>query len=163
MVDNYIGLLEDIDSITAKEQVDMKELEIPVHAAYSGTKGLVIDKSELKNIFELLGFNSLWFSTEMHIYAWHKEYKLFNKTEKVENHYILIYHNAFIYLRTQHTNKTKVVIDLFGGKTVNSKSELTAVIKSQFLEEKWCDSGSEKEKLLWISLINSARLCQMED
>ena len=59
---------------------------------------------------------SLWFSTEMHIYAWQKEYELFDETEKVENHYILVYHDAFIYLRTQRTNSTKEIIELFGGK-----------------------------------------------
>ena len=116
MIDNYIGLLEDIDSMTVKAQADFGELEIPAHAIYSGTRGLAIDKGMVENIYEFLGFNSLWFSSEMHIYAWHKEYELFNKTKKVENHYILIYNNAFIYLRIQHTNKTKQVIDLFGGK-----------------------------------------------
>lgn len=45
-----------------------------------------------------------------------KEYELFDETEKVENHYILVYRDAFIYLRTQHTNSTKEIIELFGGK-----------------------------------------------
>lgn len=115
-IDEYIGLLEDIDGLVAKEQVNMKELVIPAHSVYSGTKGLVLDESLIENTFEILGLNRLWFSTEMHIYAWHKEYELFDETEKVENHYILVYHDAFIYLRTQHTNSTKEIIELFGGK-----------------------------------------------
>ena len=115
-IDEYIGLLEDIDSLVAKEQVNMKELVIPAHSVYSGTKGLVLEESSIENTFEILGLNRLWFSTEMHIYAWHKEYELFDETEKVENHYILIYYDAFIYLRTQHTNSTKEIIELFGGK-----------------------------------------------
>lgn len=115
-IDEYIRLLEDIDSLVAKEQVNMKELVIPVHAVYSGTKGLALEEGSLENTYEILGLNRLWFSTEMHIYAWHKEYELFDETEKVENHYILIYHNAFIYLRTQRTNNTKEIIELFGGK-----------------------------------------------
>lgn len=115
-IDEYISLLEDIDSLVAKEQVNMKELVIPVHSVYSGTKGLVLDESLIENTFEILGLNRLWFSTEMHIYAWHKEYELFDETEKVENHYILVYHDAFIYLRTQRTNSTKEIIELFGGK-----------------------------------------------
>lgn len=97
-IDEYIGLLEDIDSLVAKEQVNMKELVIPAHSVYSGTKGLVLEESSIENTFEILGLNRLWFSTEMHIYAWHKEYELFDETEKVENHYILIYYDAFIYL-----------------------------------------------------------------
>lgn len=115
-IDEYIGLLEDIDSLVAKEQVNMKELVIPAHSVYSGTKGLVLEESSIENTFEILGLNRLWFSTEMHIYAWHKEYELFDETEKVENHYILIYYDAFIYLRTQRTNSTKEIIELFGGK-----------------------------------------------
>ena len=115
-IDEYISLLEDIDSLVAKEQVNMKELVIPAHSVYSGTKGLVLDESSIENTFEILGLNRLWFSTEMHIYAWHKEYELFDETEKVENHYILVYHDAFIYLRTQRTNSTKEIIELFGGK-----------------------------------------------
>jgi len=115
-IDEYISLLEDIDSLVAKEQVNMKELVIPAHSVYSGTKGLVLDESLIENTFEILGLNRLWFSTEMHIYAWHKEYELFDETEKVENHYILVYHDAFIYLRTQRTNSTKEIIELFGGK-----------------------------------------------
>lgn len=115
-IDEYIGLLEDIDSLVAKEQVNMKELVIPAHSVYSGTKGLVLEESSIENTFEILGLNRLWFSTEMHIYAWHKEYELFDETEKVENHYILIYYDAFIYLRTQRINSTKEIIELFGGK-----------------------------------------------
>lgn len=115
-IDEYISLLEDIDSLVAKEQVNMKELVIPAHSVYSGTKGLILDESSIENTFEILGLNRLWFSTEMHIYAWHKEYELFDETEKVENHYILVYHDAFIYLRTQRTNSTKEIIELFGGK-----------------------------------------------
>lgn len=115
-IDEYISVLEDIDSLVAKEQVNMKELVIPAHSVYSGTKGLVLDESSIENTFEILGLNRLWFSTEMHIYAWHKEYELFDETEKVENHYILVYHDAFIYLRTQRTNSTKEIIELFGGK-----------------------------------------------
>lgn len=115
-IDEYIGLLEDIDSLVAKEQVNMKELVIPAHSVYSGTKGLVLEESSIENTFEILGLNRLWFSTEMHIYAWHKEYELFDETEKVENHYILIYCDAFIYLRTQRINSTKEIIELFGGK-----------------------------------------------
>ena len=115
-IDEYIGLLEDIDSLVAKEQVNMKELVIPAHSVYSGTKGLVLEESSIENTFEILGLNRLWFSTEMHIYAWHKEYELFDETEKVENHYILIYYDAFIYLRTQRINSTKEIIALFGGK-----------------------------------------------
>lgn len=115
-IDEYISLLEDIDSLVAKEQVNMKELVIPAHSVYSGTKGLVLDESLIENTFEILGLNRLWFSTEMHIYAWHKEYELFDEAEKVENHYILVYHDAFIYLRTQRTNSTKEIIELFGGK-----------------------------------------------
>lgn len=115
-IDEYIGLLEDIDSLVAKEQVNMKELVIPAHSVYSGTKGLVLEESSIENTFEILGLNRLWFSTEMHIYAWHKEYELFDETEKVENHYILIYYDAFIYLRTQRTNSTKEILELFGGK-----------------------------------------------
>lgn len=115
-IDEYISLFEDIDSLVAKEQVNMKELVIPAHSVYSGTKGLALDESLIENTFEILGLNRLWFSTEMHIYAWHKEYELFDETEKVENHYILIYHDAFIYLRTQCTNSTKEIIELFGGK-----------------------------------------------
>ena len=116
MIDEYICLLEDIDSLVAKEQVNMKELVIPAHSVYSGTKGLLLEESSIENTFEILGLNRLWFSTEMHIYAWHTEYELFDETERVENHYILIYHDAFIYLRTQHTNSTKEIIELFGGK-----------------------------------------------
>jgi len=116
MIDEYICLLEDIDSLVAKEQVNMKELVIPAHSVYSGTKGLVLEESSIENTFEILGLNRLWFSTEMHIYAWHTEYELFDETEKVENHYILVYHDAFIYLRTQHINSTKEIIELFGGK-----------------------------------------------
>lgn len=115
-IDEYIGLLEDIDSLVAKEQVNMKELVIPAHSVYSGTKGLVLEEGSIENTFEILGLNRLWFSTEMHIYAWHKEYELFDETEKVENHYILIYYDAFIYLRTQRINSTKEIIELFGGK-----------------------------------------------
>lgn len=115
-IDEYISLLEDIDSLVAKEQVNMKELVIPAHSVYSGTKGLILDESSIENTFEILGLNRLWFSTEMHIYAWQKEYELFDETEKVENHYILVYHDAFIYLRTQRTNSTKEIIELFGGK-----------------------------------------------
>ena len=115
-IDEYIGVLEDIDSLAAKEQVNMKELVIPAHSVYNGTKGLVLDESSIENAFEILGLNRLWFSTEMHIYAWHKEYELFDETEKAENHYILVYHDAFIYLRTQRTNTTKEIIELFGGK-----------------------------------------------
>lgn len=74
MIDEYISLLEDIDSLVAKEQVNMKELVIPAHSVYSGTKGLVLEESSIENTFEILGLNRLWFSTEMHIYAWHKEY-----------------------------------------------------------------------------------------
>ncbi len=95
---------------------NMKELVIPAHSVYSGTKGLVLEESSIENTFENLGLNRLWFSTEMHVYAWHTEYELFDETEKVENHYILVYHDAFLYLRTQHTNSTKEVIELFGGK-----------------------------------------------
>lgn len=115
-IDEYISLLEDIDSLVVKEQVNMKELVIPAHSVYSGTKGLILDESSIENTFEILGLNRLWFSTEMHIYAWQKEYELFDETEKVENHYILVYHDAFIYLRTQRTNSTKEIIELFGGK-----------------------------------------------
>lgn len=115
-IDEYIGLLENIDSLVEKEQVNMKELVIPAHSVYSGTKGLVLEESSIENTFEILGLNRLWFSTEMHIYAWHKEYELFDETEKVENDYILIYYDAFIYLRTQRTNSTKEIIELFGGK-----------------------------------------------
>ncbi len=66
-IDEYIGLLEDIDSQVAKEQVNMKELVIPAHSVYSGTKGLVLEESSIENTFEILGLNRLWFSTEMHI------------------------------------------------------------------------------------------------
>ncbi len=116
MIDEYICLLEDINSLVVKEQINMKELVIPAHSVYSGTKGLVLEESSIENTFENLGLNRLWFSTEMHVYAWHTEYELFDETEKVENHYILVYHDAFLYLRTQHTNSTKEVIELFGGK-----------------------------------------------
>ena len=116
MIDEYICLLEDINSLVVKEQINMKELVIPAHSVYSGTKGLVLEASSIENTFENLGLNRLWFSTEMHVYAWHTEYELFDETEKVENHYILVYHDAFLYLRTQHTNSTKEVIELFGGK-----------------------------------------------
>lgn len=63
--------LEEIDSLVVKEQVNMKELVIPAHSVYSGTKGLVLDESSIKNTFEILGLNRMWFSTAMHIYAWH--------------------------------------------------------------------------------------------
>ena len=116
MIDEYICLLEDINSLVVKAQINMKELVIPAHSVYSGTKGLVLEESSIENTFENLGLNRLWFSTEMHVYAWHTEYELFDETEKVENHYILVYHDAFLYLRTQHTNSTKEVIELFGGK-----------------------------------------------
>lgn len=118
MIDEYISLLEDIDSLVAKEQVNMKELVIPVHSVYCGTKGLVLEESSIKNTFEILKLNRLWFSTEMHIYAWNKEYKLFDETEKVENHYVLVCHDVFIYLRTQYTNSTEEIIELFGGKII---------------------------------------------
>ena len=56
-IDEYIGLLEDIDSLVAKEQVNMKELVIPAHSVYSGTKGLVLEESSIENTFEILGLN----------------------------------------------------------------------------------------------------------
>lgn len=116
MIDEYMGILEDIDSQVVKEQTDMKELEIPIHSVYSGTKGLVINEKSIDNVLEILGLNRLWFSTEMHIYAWQKEYKLINKTDIVENHYVLLYCDKFIYLRTQSVGSKKGTIELFGGK-----------------------------------------------
>lgn len=116
-LNDYIGLLDDIKAITG-EKVDLEELKIPVHAAYSGT-GLILDEDMKTYVTTILNLDSRWFYQQLHMYGWNKTYNLNNGTKVKETHMILIAGDIYLYEKIQIKGNQQGECEILGGGIVN--------------------------------------------